>query len=99
MRQIACTVILLVCCLIGFGCDKSPVDDAADTLVQGYDKGQKAAAVANLRTLQTAAQQYRVTHGSYPDSIGEVGELVSRPIDTSMYEYDPANGRVRLKED
>ncbi|MFZ5906825.1 MAG: hypothetical protein ACOYVJ_05380 [Nitrospirota bacterium] len=84
-----------------FACSEdqtNPVAGYGDSLTGAYKRGQQAGEAANLDAVKKTVEMYRAAHGSYPQSLDEIEEIMSSPVDLARYEYDPDTGSVSLKK-
>jgi len=91
-------IIFLMLSLLPFSCKgKNPVEEAGDALIDVYEGSKVESQQATLKSIQNAINIYHAQHGRYPESLDEIASLMDTPIDIDMYEYNPENGKVRLK--
>ncbi len=86
--------------LLVISCDqkpKNPVLEYGDTLIDAYKRAGQTAETGNLDAVRKAVAAYHATHDKYPESLDEVKDLISSPIDLSKYDYNPESGSVSLK--
>jgi hypothetical protein len=95
LTHLAVLVLLLACMLPG--CEKSPVEQASDRLLDSYRQGQGAADTETLSRINTSLQAYRAAGGKNPDNQEQLESALGTKIDWSKYDYDAAAGIVRRK--
>lgn len=85
--------------LIPFSCKgKNPAEEVSDTLIGVYEGSKIESQQATLKSIQNAIRIYHAQNGRYPESLEDVESLMDTPLDIDMYEYNPENGVVRLKQ-
>jgi len=92
------TITILIFLLVSFACQgRNPLEEAGDALLDTYEGSKIQAQQTTLKSVQDAVKMYHAQHGRYPESLDEIASLMDTPIDIDMYEYNPEDGKVRLK--
>ena len=76
---------------------KNPVAEYGDAMINAYQKGQEAGKTGNLFAVKQAVQAYHAAHGTYPQNLDDLEDLIGTEIDASLYDYDSRTGRVALR--
>lgn len=76
------------------GCEENPVRDYGTGLVETYKSTEKKAGAANLAVAQRTVEAFRAANGRYPESLDELKSFSTIELDPSVYDYDPATGRI-----
>ena len=85
---------LLIVGLIG--CD-NPVKEMGKTTIETIDKNRAKGAQAGLDTMNKEVETFRASYDRLPASLEELIQTMGITVDASLYNYDPATGRVTLK--
>jgi hypothetical protein len=97
MKKCCCISLFLFCAVL-FSCEKNPVEEYGDAVVDTYQGTKQKGKHITLISIQSAIQMYRTAYGKYPDNIEEISGLMDSPLDNSLYEYNPRTGKIKLKE-
>jgi len=74
------------------------VEEYGETMITAYTKGKQGGITGNLSAVQKTVEAFHATHERYPESLDEIKPMFGKPIDLSIYDYDPSNGKVSLKK-
>jgi hypothetical protein len=98
--RIITLLLSLVMVMSAAGCEeeKGPGSHYDDTLISAHERGKAVAGRTTLKGIQDAIRAYYASNGEYPASLDDLPELMSSPIDTSLYDYNPENGTITLLE-
>ncbi len=77
----------------------NPVAEYGEKQVDSYLGSKKAAEEIKFKNIQTAIQMYRSANDEYPKTLKDIEGIMDSPIDTDLYQYNPENGELRLKNE
>ncbi|MFQ5988406.1 MAG: hypothetical protein ACE5K9_00660 [Candidatus Methylomirabilales bacterium] len=85
--------------LVAVGCSESqnPIQQYGEEVIQAGERTKRVRARADMQALKTAIQQYHIETGRFPASLTDLPIVEYQDIDTDLYDYDPATGRIRLQ--
>ena len=91
--------IIFVCLVALFfmACEKNPVEEYVDDVIQAHDRSSQVVDKSNLETMKKYLKSYLVMNGQYPDSIEALVQDMGESIDVDKYEYDPETGEISLR--
>ncbi len=96
MRYLAITILA---CLLGMGImGCSEAEDISTGVATKIKQSDVTKDQANLMTLQQSANNFRAMNGRWPESLEELKKSARLNIDISLYEYDPATGKVTYEQ-
>lgn len=102
MNRVRIIILLLSLAVVmsASGCEeeKATTSHYADTLISVHERGKAVADRTTLKGIQDAIRAYHASNGEYPASLDDLPQLMSSPIDTSLYNYDPGTGTITLAE-
>jgi hypothetical protein len=94
MKAICLSTAALLLIAFVSGCSENPVRDYGTGLVETYKSTEKEADAANLAVAQRTVEAFRAANGRYPESLEELKSFSTIALDPSVYDYDPATGRI-----
>ena len=74
------------------------VEQYGETMITAYTKGKQGGITGNLSAVQKTVEAFHATHERYPESLDEIKPMFGKPMDLSIYDYDPNTGKVSLKK-
>ena len=91
---------IIFVCIIGLffmACEKNPVEEYADEVIQAHERSTRVVDQANLQTMKKYLKSYLALNGQYPDSLETLVQEMGESIDVDKYDYDPDVGEIRLR--
>ncbi len=90
-------ILFILLTVVAVGCKKDPFAEFGEDAIESWERTDRTADLANLKTIQNAVRIYRTTNGEYPDELNDIESLIGSQVDFDKYEYNPENGTVKLK--
>jgi hypothetical protein len=91
-----CALVLLVL-VLGCGEGQNPIQQYGEEVLKAKGRVERVRARVDIKTLETAIQQYYLDNGRFPASLSDLPIVQRQRIDVSLYAYDPATGNIRLR--
>ncbi len=93
--------VLVLLTVLTVSCEQetNPVAEYGDKLIGSYERSKKVADEATFQNIQRAVKMYRYANGEYPKTLKDIEAIMDSPIDTELYQYNPENGQLRLKNE
>lgn len=95
-KKYALLPLIIILLLVG-GCSPAPSKGEVN-LISAHEGAKIEGQQAALKGIKNAIQYYHSSNDKYPENIREIQKLMGSPIDPEMYQYNPENGMVKLKE-
>lgn len=96
-QSLGLLLLLFSVTLLFSACDRKKAENFTGTVMNMPQRAHRAAGAADLQALKSCVQSYRATNGRYPKNLKDAAALLDSPVDLSKYDYDPATGKVSLK--
>lgn len=98
-NHVASASVVLVFLFLALGCGEgqNPVQQYGEKVLKAKGRVERVRAQVDIKTLETAIQQYYLDHGRFPASLSDLPIVQRQGLDVSLYAYDPATGNIQLR--